>query len=172
MLLAVARQRGDTETVAPVDVWAKVGYQGEANAGHIYYTTDGSNPEGAFGVGHGTTQVVPLSFAGADVDDGSIDWWRGVIPAQSSGATVKYKLALFNNQAAIIESYKDTARYGLTQWAITNWNPATARVWLHNNLNINHTVVGLPEGFHMIRARPFIPREGKSSVFNTFLQTF
>src|SRR5439155_2962037 len=28
------------------------------------------------------------------------------------------------------------------------------------------------EGFHMLRARAFLPRSGKSSVFNTFLPTF
>jgi hypothetical protein len=171
-IVAVARQRGNTDIAAPVDVWAKVGYQGEANRGHIYYTTNGSTPEGAFGVGHGTTRVGPLAFAGADVDDGSIEWWRGTIPAQSTGTTVKYKLALFDDEAAPIESYKETARYGLTQFAITNWSHVNSRVWLHNNLNTNDTQVGLEEGFHMIRARAFIPRPGKSSVYNTFLQTF
>ena len=171
-LLAVARQRGSTETEAPVEVWVKVGYQGEATRGHIYYSTDGSTPEGAFGVGQGTTRVAPLALLGADVDDAAIEWWRGTIPAQPAGTTVKYKVALFNDDAAPIESYKDSARYGLTQFAITNWSPVNARIWLHNNLNTNDTQIGMPEGFHMIRARAFIPRPGKSSVYNTFLQTF
>jgi hypothetical protein len=62
--------------------------------------------------------------------------------------------------------------YGLTQAVITNFSPETATVWLHNNLNTNHTITGLQEGFHIVRARAFLPRSGKSSVFNTFLQTF
>ena len=41
-----------------VDIWVKVGYQFQINTCFIYYTTDGSNPEGAFGIGKGTTQVV------------------------------------------------------------------------------------------------------------------
>ena len=41
-----------------MDFWVKVGYQFQINTCFIYYTTDGSNPEGAFGVGKGTTQVV------------------------------------------------------------------------------------------------------------------
>src|SRR5207248_166203 len=28
------------------------------------------------------------------------------------------------------------------------------------------------EGFHIVRARSFLPRSGKSSVYNTFVQTF
>ena len=42
----------------PVDIWVKVGYQFQINTCFIYYTTDGSNPEGAFGIGNGTTQVI------------------------------------------------------------------------------------------------------------------
>jgi hypothetical protein len=45
-------------------------------------------------------------------------------------------------------------------------------VYLHNNRNTNHTRTGLEEGFHIVRARAFLPRSGKSSVFNTFSQTF
>jgi hypothetical protein len=33
-------------------------------------------------------------------------------------------------------------------------------------------VTGLPSGFHILRARVFLPRPGQSSVYNTFLQTF
>jgi glycosidase len=171
-LNAIARQRSTTMAESPIDIWVKVGCEGEANVGHVYYSSDGSAPEGAFGVGHGTTGVVPLVLMGPDGDDNSIEWWRGTIPAHPAGTEIRYKVALFNNAAAPIESYKDTARYGLAQFAITNWHPASAQVWLHNNLNTNDVITGLPEGFHILRARAFIPRTGKSSVFNTFLQTF
>ena len=33
-------------------------------------------------------------------------------------------------------------------------------------------MTGLQSGFHIIRARTFLPRSGKSSVYNTFSQTF
>ncbi len=39
-------------------------------------------------------------------------------------------------------------------------------------MNPANTVTGLQPGFHILRARTFLPRTGQSSVFNTFLQTF
>jgi len=39
-------------------------------------------------------------------------------------------------------------------------------------LNVNNTATGLPSGFHIIRARTFLPRPGQASVYNTFAQTF
>jgi hypothetical protein len=158
----------------PVDVWVRAGYQFQINRCCIYYTTDGSNPEGAFGVGKGTTKVVTAAFAGDDTVNGAIDWWKGTIPAvdNTTGAQIRYKVALFKDDVTAIIDYDDAKLYGLNQAAITNFNPATATVWLHNDRNPNHTRVGLSEGFHIIRARCFLPRTNKSSVFNTFAQTF
>jgi glycosidase len=165
-------QRSATTGGAPVEVFVKVGYQSQVSRCRVYYTTDGSEPEGAFGVGRGATLVATGSFADDDEADGTIDWWRATIPAQPAGTTVKYKLALHNHNAHAIEDYKDAKHYALTEFAIPNWNPAAARVWLHNNLATNQLVTGLAEGFHILRARAFLPRARKSSVFNTFLQTF
>jgi hypothetical protein len=166
------RQRSSTIDSAPVDLWVKAGYQNQINRCFIYYTTDGTNPEGAYGVGQGTTRTVQCSFAGDDAQDGTIDWWKGIIPAQSAGTVVKYKLALFKNNASPISDHADSKRYGLTQFGITNFYPGTVLVWTHNNLNANDITSGLAEGFHILRARAFLPRNNKSSVFNTFLQTF
>ena len=168
----VARQRTNTTTSVPVLLFVKVGYQFQISRCLVYYTTDGSNPEGAYGVGQGTTLVVQGGFAGDDATDGTIDWWRATIPAQPSGTTVKYKISVFKGTSATIADYADAKRYALTQFAVTNWNPATAQVWVHGNLATNQVVTGLAEGFHILRARTFLPRDGKSSVFNTFLQTF
>ena len=155
--------------------WVKVGYQFNTTTGNIYYTTDGTAPEGSFGVAkHGTTtQVIPLQFSHTSSGtDGTYDWWYGIIPAQGSG-TVTYKIAMYNGNVGTPISDADTAKlYGLTQFAITNFNPATALVWLHNDLNTNSTQVGLDAGFHMLRLRTFLPRSGQASVFNTFLQSF
>jgi len=166
------RQRSFTGSSVPVDLWVKAGYQFQINHCFIYYTTDGSNPEGAYGIGHGTTRTVQASFAGDDAQDGTIDWWKGTIPALPGGTVVKYKIALFKVGASTIADYADSKHYALTQFAITNWNPAGAQVWLHNDLNTNSVLTGLPEGFHILRARAFLPRSNKSSIFNTFLQTF
>jgi hypothetical protein len=135
---------------------------------------DGSNPEGAFGIGRGTTIVVPGGWVNDDTVDGAIDWWKATIPdtANTNGANVRYKIALFDDFVTPISDTLEAKRYGLTTFAITNFNPTAATVWLHNNRNTNQTLTGLAEGFHIVRARTFLPRDGKSGVFNTFLQTF
>jgi hypothetical protein len=165
----------------PVDLWVKVGYQFQINTCFLYYTTDGSNPEGAFGTGHGTTHVVQGGWVNHDSIQNNIDWWKGTIPAQPAGTQVRYKIALFNGGSVyagqsispISDAEVSGAKYfGLTQTAITNFNPTTAVVWLHNDLNTNSTVTGLQSGFHILRARTFLPRTNQSSVYNTFLQTF
>jgi len=164
-----------------VAIWVKVGYQFQINTGYIYYTTDGSNPEGSFGVGQGATQVIPVFFANHDSMQNNIDWWTGTIPAQPNGTNVLYKVAFFsggsyypaqNIQPIAASEPSGSKLYGITQTAITNFNPTTALIWLHNDLNTNNTVVGLQEGYHVVRARTFLPRTNQSSSYNTFVQTF
>ena len=170
------------------DIYVQVGYQFQINTCFIYYTTDGSNPEGAFGIGKGTTQVARAHFLDHDSAQSNVDWWKGTIPAQPDGTQVRYKIALFNGGSygfsigdtvdwpsitPISDAEPQGSKlYGLTQGAITNFNPSTAVVWPHNDLNVNSTVTGLQPGFHIVRARTFLPRAGQSSVYNTFLQTF
>ncbi|HKW29496.1 MAG TPA: hypothetical protein VJT54_09180, partial [Verrucomicrobiae bacterium] len=195
-----ANQMSPTNPAAgqSVDIWVRVGYSLQVNAGYIYYTTDGSNPEGAFGIGKGTTQVVLAQRVPSDNAQGNIDWWKGTIPGQANGAQVRYKAALFSggsygfsvgnttNWPSIQPiSYAEASRsklFGLTQAAITNFNPANAVVWLHNDLNPANTTVGLQSGFHILRARTFLPvtnftnqnyvYANQAQVYNTFAQTF
>jgi len=182
-----------------VDIWLEVGYSLQANTCYLYYTTDGSNPEGAFGVGEGTTQVVPAHRVSNDSTQSNVDWWKGTIPGQAGGQ-VRYKIGLFKGGsyafangitndptlASILPiAYAEPSGsklFGLTQAAITNFNPATAVVWLHNDLNPANTTVGLQSGFHIIRARTFLPTinytnqghvyANQAQVYNTSLQTF
>ncbi|MGC3957740.1 MAG: alpha-amylase family glycosyl hydrolase [Verrucomicrobiota bacterium] len=155
-------------------IYVRAGYQFLVSRCYLYYTVDGSNPEGAFGVGRGTTQVVQGGWVNDDSLDGSIDWWVATIPANvhTSGARIRYKIALYNDNVGAISDALDAKRYGQATFAITNFNPTTATVWLHNNLKTNDTITGLKEGYHIVRARAYLPRSGKSAVFNTFLQTF
>ena len=158
-----------------VDIWVKSGYQFEIDTCYIYYTTDGSNPEGAFGVGNGTTQVVQAFWVTHDSADSTIDWWKGTIPAASANTPVRYKVAMFKGGYSPIGTISDADSaklYGLTQFGITDFSPTTATVWLHNDLNTNNTTTGLRSGFHIVRGRCLMPRSGKSAVYNTFLQTF
>ena len=158
----------------PADIWIRTGFQFQVNRCFVYYTTDGSNPEGAFGVGKGTTRVVEAFFQVADTGSGTIDWWKGTIPASNNvnGVQVRYKISAFKDNVSAISDIQDAKLYGLNQAVITNFNPTAVTVWTHNNRNTNHTQIGLSEGFHILRARTFLPRANKSSVFNTFSQTF
>jgi hypothetical protein len=161
-------------------IYVKAGYQFQINTCFIYYTTDGSNPEGAYGTGKGTTQVVQAHFANHDSAQSNIDWWYGILPGQSNGTQVRYKVALFYGGSAgganisqISDAESSGSKlYGLSQFAITNFNPTTATVWLHNDLNPANTATGLSSGFHIVRSRTFLPRTNQSSVYNTFLETF
>lgn len=158
-----------------VDVWIKSGYQFQIDKCFVYYTTDGSNPEGAFGAGKGTTVAVQANWQTNDVSVPTIDWWKATIPGSAGNTQIRYKVALFKGGYSPIGTISDADNaklYGLTQFGITNFNPTTATVWLHNDLNTNNTATGLSSGFHIVRARSFLPRSGKSAVYNTFLQTF
>src|SRR5206468_8266334 len=158
-----------------VDIWVKVGYQFQIDKCFIYYTTNATNPEGSFGVGAGTTRAVEAFFADHDSQTNNIDWWKGTIPGVSSGTTNRYKVALFKGGYSPIATISDSDSaklYGLNQAAISNFNPTTVTAWLHNDLNTNNTATGLSEGFHIVRARCFLARNGKSGVYNMFLQTF
>lgn len=157
-----------------VDIWAKVGKNFQTNNCFIYYTSDGTNPEGAFGAGEGSTKVIAAGWIARDSSDSTADWFKCTLSGsnQINGAQIRYKIGCFEANIATI-SDADTAKlYGLTQFGITNFDPAAAKVWLHNDLNDFNTVTGLGSGFHIVRVRCFLPRSSKSGVYNTFLQTF
>ncbi len=157
-----------------VDIWVKVGYNFSTNLCCIYYTIDGSDPEGAFGVGEGTTKVATAAYAGHDNSDSTISWFKGTIPGanQMTGVQVRYKVGVYENNIGTIADSDDSKLYGLTQFAITNFDPTAVTVWTQNDRNTNNTQTGLSTGFHILRSRSFLPRSGKSGVYNTFLQTF
>ncbi len=79
----------------PITVQLTVGPGQLHDRAWVYWTTDGSDPEGAHGVatrGH----AVPLEAAGAEWDRfmwGYLRVFRGVIPGQPAGTVVRYRLA-------------------------------------------------------------------------------
>jgi hypothetical protein len=70
----------------------KVEYQFSTDHTVVYYTTDGSQPAGSFGVGSGTTQIAQGTYLCifSDGRQHMVDVVGGIIPAQPAGTTVKY----------------------------------------------------------------------------------
>ncbi len=79
-----------------VTIRYKVEYQNFTDQTRLYYTTDGSTPSGALGVGSGTTLVVNGSYHctfGGPV----VDVVNAIIPAQAGGTTVKYIVSAWHS---------------------------------------------------------------------------
>src|SRR5262249_28373772 len=58
----------------------------------------------------------------------------------------------------------------LTTFQVANFNATSAVLYPHNDFGATQT--GLSEGFHVLRARAFLNRVGRASIYNTFTQTF
>ena len=89
-----------TNAVLPgqaVTVWLKVGYDGYINQARIYYTTNGSEPQGSYDT-VSTGVNVAMTFDHTEADPGgTVAWWKGVIPAQAQGVQVRYKIAAWHS---------------------------------------------------------------------------
>ena len=163
---------------AAIDVWTKLGNPGDVNRAVIYYTTDGSFPEGAGGEGSGTTQSAEMQFQFLDA---GADWWKGTIPAQPLGATLRYKIGAFDADPAIGAVFPSSAsnvglkKRMMTVFELDNFDATTVSHHPHNDYGPAES--GLDEGFHILSARAFLKRDGGSpfpgtSIYNTFPQTF
>ncbi len=167
----------------PVSIYLKTAYQFEVNAAFLYYTTDGATfPEGAGGIpGNATTQVVPLFYIQHGNPDGIItsgypttDWWKGTLPALPGGTVLRYKIGAFSSNAPSVFP-SNAAAVALkkkmeTRFEITGFNATTTTFHPHNDYGVTQT--GLSEGFHQLRARQFLNRAGRASIYNTSVQTF
>ncbi len=78
----------------------KIEFQFFTDQVKVYYTTDGTAPAGALGVGTGTTQVINATYATTYSDQsqscGVIDVISAQIPAQPVGTTVKYIIGAYH----------------------------------------------------------------------------
>lgn len=160
-----------------ITVRVKTAYQFQVNQTWLYYTTDGSAPEGSAGVPVGTTRAVSMPFESAGADDSPTlhtDWWVGTIPAQSAGTVLRYKIGTLNTVAASRFPFSaddvDLKKRMETIFQIDGFNATTATVFPHNDLGARQT--GLSEGFHVLRTRAFLNRIGKAALFKTNTQTF
>jgi len=162
---------------APVDVWVKVGYQFLADKVYLYYTTNGTNPEGSGGFGKGDTKVVEIGWDhnGAHDGTGVPDWWKGTLPAMPAGTTLRYKIGVYDDNAPSRFPWSDediAIRYRMeTLFAITNFNAAAIPFYPDNDWGSMQT--GLDEGYHILRTKCILGRaSGDTPIYRQFNQTF
>ncbi len=165
-----------------VSVWVKTGDQFDANKLYVYYTTDGQTfPEGAAGLGVGSTKVAEAFWVAADSGDGTKDWWRATLPAMSGGTTLRYKIGVYRKQdgsgnAAWNVPFPENGakvtekKAMLGEWETTNFNARTVRYKPHYDYGTTST--GLVEGFHILQGRAYLQRDNRAALFNTFAQSF
>ena len=171
-------------------IWAKSNSVGGGFKAFVYYTLDGSFPEGAGGIGRGTTQVAELNYRH---NQDTNDWWASAnLPKPIAGTTFSYKIGFFKNEGAgapswfpngpISVAYKKKM---LSTYRVADFNPSTVQHFPHNDYARTPTLgqpyenwpfamqTGLSEGFHVLRARTFLNRAANQApLYNTFTQTF
>lgn len=90
-----------------IDVWIEIGYSFYYDNVALYYTSDGTEPQGSYGVPQtGATQVLKsvsggVIFVRNEPHSPNIDWWRARIPdaapLRQYGATVRYRISAWNS---------------------------------------------------------------------------
>jgi len=162
-------------------LWAKVNSVGGGYKMFVYYTTDATYfPEGAGGVGGGKTKAVEMNYQATQSGSG-FNWWASAtMPDDFVPGVSRYKIGVFKTGASSWwpGDYASVVfkKNMLTTFGVTGFNPATVQYHLHNDYNSLTT--GLKEGFHVLRARAFLPT-GKGTrafasapLYQTFTQTF
>jgi hypothetical protein len=153
-------------------IWAKTNSVGVGYKVHVYYTSDGSNPEGAGSWGRGTTQVVEAFYVSPNNEDGD-NWWRAEIDPAPLG-TIKYKIGIYSSfQSSVFPSSPDAVALKtqmMTTFQTSERDLTAVTIRPHNDYGLTET--GLEEGMHIINARAFLQRPGQASIYNTFKQTF
>lgn len=161
-----------------IQITAKIGYAASGvERAWIYYTTDGLTwPEGADGIGRGTTQTVSLAkiINGTPDGGGTPEWWRGTVPAKTGGTKFRYKIGVLKNTTserypASIATVREAERME-TVFEAAGFNGNTVTYYPHADRGLQAT--GLKEGLHIIRARAFLSRGTETPIFNTLSQTF
>lgn len=150
--------------------------------GALYYTLDGSQPEGAGGSGFNPeTLTVSMQYVDDAPEGGDGSWWKAIITPKPSG-TLRYVAGMRRVNVGPLfpsgESEVNDKRQGMTVFEVTGFDGEQVDYFPHNDYaktpdqNSFLMSTGLEEGFHIIRARAFLDRLGKASLYNTFQQTF
>lgn len=163
-------------------LWAKVNAVGGGYRMFVYYTPDAlSFPEGAVGEGMGDTRVVEMNYQAAQ-SGGAINWWASaVMPVDFVPGVSRYKIGVSKEAAPSWFPGSEPAvarkKHMLTRFEVPAFNANTVEYFPHYDyakdpVGNDLTVTGLEEGFHMLRARAFLKRDGQAPIYNTFSQTF
>lgn len=99
---------GTVTNSSNVSFWIKAGYLGKdssmssrwADNACVYYTTDGSTPAGAHGVGSGTTQPAPMTYDHEEDDPsiaGNAMWWVATASNVPDYTPINYKIGVWNS---------------------------------------------------------------------------
>ncbi|MFZ4588992.1 MAG: hypothetical protein ACOYNG_08415, partial [Terrimicrobiaceae bacterium] len=169
-------------------IWAKSNSVGGGFRAFVYYTIDGSFPEGAGGYGRGTTRAAELNWRH---NEAANDWWGSAnIPKPAAGTQFIYKIGFYKTGASSQWPSGPTEvtrkKNMLTTFRVENFNPSTVQFFPHNDyariptLGANYSdwpwamQTGLSEGFHVLRARAHLNRNPDTSapLYNTFTQVF
>ena len=176
------------ESGANIVIWAESNAVGSGFKAFVYYTVDGSFPEGAGGIGRGTTRVAEMNYQRSVAGK---DWWASIgITKPAPGTTLTYKIGFYKTVVASQwpSGPTEVARKKnmLTTFSVADFNPATKVFFPHNDyartptLNTAYTSwpwatqTGLSEGFHVLRARAHLNRNADTSapLYQTFTQVF
>lgn len=97
----------------PVLITVRVGQDVPAERVSVYYTTDGSLPQGSRGVAtHGIAcDLTLVDYVWDTLSWGYIAIWQGILPAQSDGTLVSYRISAWS---AMIEVYGDYPEFKAT----------------------------------------------------------
>ncbi len=171
------------ETGSDITIWTKSNQFLSGYDAWIYYTTDGTNPEGYGGSGTGTTTALKMTYSH---DAGGGSFFKGTITPKPSGE-LRYKISIFrtsdgaNPLASVFPIGPDevSEKLGMmTVFEVDNFDATSATFFPHPDYAKSAdgstflTESGLEEGFHSLRGRAFLKRNGQASLFNTFHQTF
>ncbi len=93
----------------------KVEFAGDTTQARVYYTIDGSNPAGGFGIAIGSTAVLTGTYSCTfnDLSQGgqSVDVVNATIPPQPAGTTVKYVVSAWNVAGTPIELFGNSCSF-------------------------------------------------------------
>jgi hypothetical protein len=176
------------ESGANIVIWVKSNSVGGGFKAFVYYTLDGSFPEGAGGIGRGTTRVAELNWRHNQSSD---DWWASAnIPKPAPGTIFNYKVGFYKTATGSQwpSGPTEVARKKnmLSTFRVADFNPTNVVLFPHNDyartptLSTNYatwplaTQTGLTEGFHVLRARAHLNRNPDTAapLYQTFTQVF